>query len=157
MKLCLSERKCYNKQKNDGYILLFSVLLIGIVASTIVVSSLVVGMDNHRTGFTKLNSAQARNLATACGEEALQRISDEQNFDGTDTSQINNGDCQYTVYDLGGQNRMIEAIGFKNGNTKRVLIEIESTNLDTPTSPEDTPITPSMNIASWQEVSEFNW
>jgi hypothetical protein len=139
MKFYLMDKKCYN---NNGYILLFSVLLVGVVASTIVASSLVVGMDASRTGFTKLNSAQAGKLADACGEQALQRISDDQNFSGTESSELANGTCQYTVYDLGGQDRRIEAMGIKHNNTKRILIEIDQTR-------------PSINITSWQEVADF--
>lgn len=131
----------YNKTQR-GYIALISVLIIGAVGMAITVSLLVLGIGNARTSFALVQSSQAKALAGACAEEALQEIRDNTAYTGSQTSSIGQGLCTYTVTDQGQQNRRVEASGSVDATIRK--IEINITNIN-----------PAIEIDSWEEVDSF--
>jgi hypothetical protein len=135
-----SIKKCYNK--NNGYIVLLSVLLVGAVASAIVITSLTLGLDRSRTAFTALNSTQALMLAETCAEVSLQEIDNDNTFTGSATLNPPEGECQYTVVDIAEGVKEIRARGEKHNNIRKVLIETQE-------------LDPEIIISSWKEVKEF--
>ncbi len=136
------KEKCYNIKQPDGYLILMSVMIIGAVALAIVVSMLLSGLGTSRTSFTHQQSAQAKALATACINEALQQIRDNTAFTGSNNLSLGQGDCTYTVTNTGGENRTIQA-----SSTVGLIVRKTQATV--------TQINPSITIASWQEVSAF--
>ena len=87
---------------SDGYVALMSVLVIGSACLAMAISLLTIGTDSNRAMLVRQQSLQARSLAAACGEEALQRVHDLTSFAGTGTLSLGQGACSYTVANSNG-------------------------------------------------------
>lgn len=127
---------------SSGYVALITVIIVGAVTTAIGTALLLTGSDSQRSMLTSQQSAQARNLANACAEEALQQIHDSTSFTGTNTITLGQGSCSYTVINTGGSNRTINATGTVGSVVRKsqVYATIGSSNI---------------SIISWQEVSQF--
>ncbi len=137
----MEQRPC-DKNYQKGYIALITVLVIGAVGVAITISILLLGLGSSRTSFSLEQSNQAKALANACSEEALQQIHDSVPFEGTGNLTLGQGTCTYTVTKFTGHNRTITAAGTVATTTRRVSITLDK-------------ITPNINITSWQEVADF--
>lgn len=126
---------------NKGYITLLSVLIAGAVGVSIAVSLLLLGLSSSRTSFVAQQSTQARGLANACVEEALQEIRDS-SFTGAGNLSLGVGTCSYTVTSVGGENRTITTTGVVGTIQRKVKVTIDT-------------ISSQINVTSWQEVSDF--
>ncbi len=131
-----------DKNFKRGYIALITVLITAAIGLAIVVSLLLSGLGSSRTGISLEKSNQAKALANACAEEALQQIRDSVPFTGTGGLTLGQGSCSYTVTSSGGQNRTITSSGTVGTIIRRVKITIDK-------------ITPDINITFWQEVADF--
>ena len=131
-----------DKNYQKGYIALITVLVTGAVGVAIAVSVLWLGLGSSKTSFSMEQSNQAKALANACSEEALQQIRDSTPFTGSGNLTFGQGTCSYTVTSQGGQNRTITASASVGTIVRKVKITIDK-------------ITPSINITSWQEVADF--
>lgn len=131
-----------NVKQVNGYVMLVSVLVVGAIGVAVSVSLLLLGLSASRTSFSLEQSNQAKSLANACAEKALQQIRDLTSFSGTDVLNLGQGSCTYTVTAGSEENRTIEAYGSIDTILRRVKITIDQIN-------------PIVNIVSWQEVSEF--
>lgn len=125
----------------NGYVTLLSVLVVSAVTLSIGLSLLVSGIDASRIGFLFENSGQARFLADACAEEALQEIRDFTPFTGSGGLSFEYGDCTYTVVSGGGQSRTVTASSTVDTVVRKVTISI-------------TAINPLIVISSWEEVAD---
>lgn len=125
-----------------GYITLLAVLVLGAVAIIIAISLLSLGTSSTKTILAIEQSNQAKALANACTEEALQQIKDSVSFSGSNNLILGQGNCEYTVIKLTGQNREINSIGMIGTIIRKNKIIIDS-------------ITPNINIVSWREVEEL--
>lgn len=125
-----------------GYITLISVLVVGAVGVAIATALLMLGLTSSRTGFALVQSNQAKALANACAEEALQQIRDLTPYVGTDGLSIGSGTCTYTVTSQGGQNRTIESLGTVGTTLRKVEVILDQ-------------IYPHLVVVSWQEVADF--
>jgi len=133
-------KKWYNN--NGGYITLISVLVVGAVGVAIAISLILLGLGSSRTSFAVEQSNQAKALANACAEEALEQIRNSTPFTGTGNLTLGQGACTYTVTSQGGQNRTIIALGTVGTVVRKVKVIINHINpLITPTS--------------WQEMDNF--
>jgi len=130
---------CYN---NKGYSLLLAILVIGVIVIAVTVTSLLLGIDSSRTSFTLEQSKQARGLANACAEVALQEIRNSTIFSGSATINFTNGSCTYTVTNQGGNNRLIVSSSTVDTIVKKIQVNIDQIN-------------PDINITFWQEVENF--
>ncbi|MBI4713619.1 hypothetical protein HY771_00305 [Candidatus Uhrbacteria bacterium] len=135
------QKMLYNK-KRGGYITLLSVLVIGAVGLAITTSLLLLGLSSSRSSFAIEQSDQAKALANACVEEALQQIRDSTPFTGTGSLTLGQGTCGYTVTSQGGQNRTVTATGTVGTIVRKVKVIITNIN-------------PTISISSWQEVADF--
>lgn len=127
---------------NGGYILLLSVLILGAVALAAAVSILLLGLGSERTSFALEQSNQAKALANACAEEALQQIRDSTPYTGSGNLTLGQGTCAYAVTSQGGQNRTIIASGTVGTVIRKVKVIINNIN-------------PAITVTSWQEVADF--
>lgn len=100
------------KRTQGGYVALMAVLIIGAVATAIGLTLLSTGTDSVRLGLTEQQSKQARALALACAEEAMQQIHDNVAFTATNTSvSLGQGSCTYSVGVSGTTLRTVSATG----------------------------------------------
>jgi len=138
--LIQTKQKWYNK-KQDGYITLISVLVVGAVGLAITTSLLLLGLGSSRTSFAVEQSNQSKALANACVEEGLQQIRDSTLFTGSGNLTLGQGTCTYTVTSQGGQNRTVTASGTVGTIVRKVTIIINGIN-------------PLITATSWQEVAD---
>jgi len=134
--------------KNDrqmpesGYITLIAVLLVIAAGTLIATSQVLLGLGFTRSSSTLDRSSQAKSLAVACAEEALQQIKNSSSFSGSGNLNLTGGNCSYTVANQGGENRLITSTGNASDIIRRVKINVEA-------------ILPQINISSWQEIADF--
>jgi type II secretory pathway component PulK len=95
------------KYKEGGYIALLTVLIIGAAAAAISLALVTAGADSQRSALVELQSKQARALAAACAQEALQQIHDNIAYTGANNVTQGAGSCTYTVTSTSGQSRTI--------------------------------------------------
>ena len=131
---------CYNQQ-HKGFITLISVLVVGAVGVAIATSLILLGLGSSRTSFAIEQSNQAKGIANACAEEALQQIRDSTPFTGSGNLTLGQGICAYTVTNQGGQNRTITSSGTVGAIIRKVKIIIDKIN-------------PTIQVISWQEVAD---
>ena len=130
-------------KKQRGYIALIVMLFFVAVGGAIATSLILLGVGASRTSFALDQSYQAKALANACAEEALQKLRESAAFTGSATISLGNGSCTYTVT-VAGQNRVITATGTIGSIIRKIRIRL-SIN----------PITLKFTISSWQEVADF--
>lgn len=131
-----------NNKKRGGYIILVSVLVVGAVGIVIGISLILLGLGSSRTSLALEQSNQAKALANACAERALQQIRDSTSFEGTGNLNLGQGSCTYAVTKLSGENRIVTASGVVGTVIRKVRITIDS-------------IYPQIKVSSWQEVADF--
>ena len=127
---------------HKGFITLVTVLVVGVVGLSIATSVILLGVGISKTGIAVQQSHQARALASACGEEALQEIRNATDFSGSGSLSLGQGSCLYTVTAGSGESRTATASGTVGTVVRKVSIRI-------------TQINPTITISSWQEVGDF--
>ena len=125
-----------------GYVMLISVLVLGSVLVSISVASLVMSVSKTKNDIYSLQLFEAKALADACAEEALQQIRDSTVFSGSGSLTFGLGSCDYNVLIGVGENRSINASGQVGNVIRKVQISIDTIN-------------PLINIIFWQEVGDF--
>ena len=125
-----------------GYVALITVLISGAIGVAIATSLLLLGLGSSRTSFALEQSNQAKALANACAEEALQQIRDSTPFTGTGSLTLGQGTCGYTVVNDGGENRTVTASGTVGTVVRKIKIIVNTIN-------------PAINLTSWQEAADF--
>jgi hypothetical protein len=133
--------KKFNRRRQQGFMTLLSVLVLGAVGVGITLSLLLLGLGSLRTSFAFEQSNQAKALVNACTDEALQQIKDNA-FIGTSNLTLGQGSCVYTVTSQGQQNRTITASGTVGTVIRKVKVVISKIN-------------PAILVTSWQEVANF--
>lgn len=129
-----------SSSSQSGYVALLAVLIIGAASMAIALALLITGIDSQRAVLVTQQSAQARNFATACTEEALQRIHDNTAFTGNTNLILTGGSCTYTISSTGANTRTIDASSTVNGVARKIKVYV-------------TINASSISITSWQEVS----
>lgn len=127
-------------KKQDGYIALLAVLVVGAAAMATALILLTTGTNIQRTTLVRQQSFQAQQLANACAEEALQVIHDSTSYTGSGNLTLGAGACTYTVASTGSSTRTITATGTVDSVVRKsaVYVTINAS---------------SISITSWQEVS----
>lgn len=126
--------------RQSGYVALMSVLVVGAASLAIATALLLTAADSQRSTLVSQQSAQARNLATACAEEALQQVNSSNSYTGTGNLSLGQGSCTYTVSNTGGSNRTITSSGTVGPVVRRLQITatVGATNI---------------TVDTWQEVA----
>lgn len=128
---------------NNGFVALIAVLVLGAVGTAVGISLILLGLGSSRTSFSLEQSNQAKALANACSEEALQKIRESTSFSGASTIFLGSGSCTYQVA-VTGQTRSITTSGTAGTIIRKVKIRLTI-------NPQNLKFT----IASWQEVADF--
>jgi hypothetical protein len=132
----------WSHRRQKGYVALISVLMVGIIGVAITLSLVLLGMGSLRTSFAIEQSNQAKALANACAEEALQQIRDSESFISSGNLTLGQGTCVYAITSQGAQNRTITSAGTVGTIIRKNKIIINQ-------------ISPSIILNLWQEVSSF--
>lgn len=130
----------YKITKNNGYVILLTVLVVGAVAVTAAAALLIVGVDSAKNANLKVSSHSAGLLADACAEEALEVIRESLSFSGYGSLGLGESGCSYFITKLSGQNRTIVASSTVGGAARAVRIKIDR-------------MFPIISIVSWQETA----
>lgn len=125
-----------------GYITLLMVIIVGAVGVLTSISLLLLSVGSSRTSLSFDKSNQAKALVNACAEAALDQIRSSPAFSGSASLTFGQGSCSYTVTNLGGENRLVNASSTVGEVLRKVKITLNQ-------------ITPKINLTSWQEVSDF--
>lgn len=136
-----------NKSENPeassrGFTTLVAVLIVGAIASSVAISLILLGIGTTKNSLAIQQSFQAKALADACGEYALQQIRNSTPYTGSGNLTLGQGTCNFTVTSQGGQNRTITAYGTVGTIVRKVKIIINKIN-------------PRIIVVSWQEVADF--
>jgi len=99
------------RNKEQGYIALLAVLIVGAASVAISLALVMSGADSQRSALSEQQSRQARALAAACAQEALQVVHDNIAYTGTNSITQGAGSCTYTVTSTSTQLRTIVATG----------------------------------------------
>lgn len=127
-------------KRRSGYVLLLSVLILSAVGTAIATSLILLGMASARTSFALARSAQARSLAYACAEEALQQLRLSSSYAGSGNLSIGPGSCTYSVTDAGSGNRNVTAVGTVGSVVRRMATSVTAYN-------------PYLTLPNWQETA----
>lgn len=130
-----------NRTHQNGYVVLITTIIIGAACTATALALLSGGADNQRAARVNEQALQARQLAHACAEEALQKLNEASSFTGTGNLTIGQGTCTYTVTDASGT-RTIAAIGTVGNIVKKVKV-FATINLS------------NISVTSWQEVGDI--
>jgi prepilin-type N-terminal cleavage/methylation domain-containing protein len=76
-------RQKLDPKNSTGYVALITVLVLGAVGAAVAATLVLLGLSSSRTSFALEQSNQAKALANACAEEALQQIRDSSSFTGS--------------------------------------------------------------------------
>lgn len=129
----------YNFSLKPAFVSLISVLILGAVGLSISVYMILFGLASSRDSLSLSQSSQARTLATACAESALEQIRETAAYTGTTNLILGNGTCSYTVANTGGETRTISV----TATVSEVVRRLSLTVID---------IIPVIITDSWQEV-----
>lgn len=120
--------------------MLLSVLVFGAVGLSVIISGLLLGVDASRSSLTLQQSIQARALANACAEEALQTLRESVYYTGNETLTFSTGTCEIqTISGTGNINRTVITTGNVGNVERTVQVEISTVH-------------PTISITSWQET-----
>lgn len=126
------------KSSRSGYTVLASVILVAAIGSTIAVSLLIGGTSAASTAATVQASAQARQLANACAELAIQQLIISILFVGSGNLTVGQGTCTYTVSQQDLLTSLISVSGTVGTVTRRVELTVV--------------VTPMLGITRWREA-----
>jgi hypothetical protein len=127
-------------RSEGGYVALLAVLIVGAAATAIGILLLTTGVDSGRVALVDQRSKQARAVAVACTEEALQQIHDNIGFSGSNSLTIASADCTYTVTVTAATTRTITATATVGDVVRKTQVYV-------------TIGTSTISVTSWQEVS----
>jgi len=128
-------------QNSSGYIALISLLIIGAASLATGVALLTAGIDSQKSSLVQQQSIQARQLASACAEEALLVMHDATATTGTNGLTLGQGTCSYTITSTGSTTRVIDTSGTVGGVVRKAKVYVTIGGS-------------SISVTSWQEVSD---
>lgn len=123
----------------SGYIALLAVLIVGAVATATSLVLLATSANSQRSALTSQQAKQARALAVACSEEALQLINEDTAYTGTGNLTLGQGSCTYTVASTGASTRTIATTATVGNILRKIQISV-------------TIGASNITITSWQDI-----
>jgi hypothetical protein len=133
----------YRKKSSPrGYIALLSVIVLGVIGVSVMLSIILAGISASKTNIALEQGSEARTMASSCTEEALQKVLETATTSAKGSLSIGSSTCSYTITSQNGQNITINASGTMGTLTSKVIAIIATT-------------TPSIILSSWQEVGDF--
>lgn len=131
------------KNNQKGFVALISILIIGAIVLTISIGLSLRSIGETNMSLGEQESHRALALANLCAEQALMKLENTLNYAGGEPVTIGSKSCDIlTISGSGNFNRTIKTQSVVSGYTKKVRVEVSQ-------------ISPTMQITSWEEVSDF--
>lgn len=127
---------------NKGFALLLSVLIVGSVVLSLSLILLSLSSNALRSAQSEVVYGKTSGVANACAEYTLNYLRSNRTWTGTTSLNLLGGVCQYTISNVGGNNRLLQIVGTSSGVTRRVKIIT-------------TAFTPKLVVGTWEEVVGF--
>ena len=127
-------------KNNKGYVTLISVLVLGAVGLSVVVSAALLSLGSSRISLIIEQANQAQALADTCAEMALQEIWNWDANIGTGNLNLGQGTCSYIISSETVP-KVITASGLVGNIVRKVSISVDSLH-------------PYVHLSSWQEVAD---
>ncbi len=127
-------------EKNEGFVALISVLIVGAVGVVILTSLVSLGVSSVKSSISIEDGNRALMVADSCVEEALLKIREDNYFIGTEQVNFDEGNCFYIIESNGEEVRTVKIEGRFKNSTKRLLIVINEIN-------------PKIVIGHWKQVA----
>jgi hypothetical protein len=124
-----------------GYVALFSVIGLGVIGGVITFSLVMLGIGLTKSDLQLMQSTQARQAATSCVEEALQKIRETGTTSASGALTIASSSCAYAIASSSGQ-RIITSTGTASETVSKIKVIVSTT-------------TPLLQLSSWQDVPDF--
>ncbi len=124
---------------NRGFAALIGVLIFGGFCITIATSMVLSATRSMQTSLAMRQSYEAKAVAEACADIALQAIHDDTGYTGTGGTTLGMGTCTYTVTDNGGSTRTVDVSASVGRIVKTFVITTDQ-------------VSPTIHIASWSEI-----
>jgi NAD/NADP transhydrogenase alpha subunit len=128
-------------KNQPGYVALFSVIGLGVIGGVITFSLVMLGISLTKSDLQLMQSTQARQAATSCIEEALQKIRETGTTTALGSLTIASSSCAYVIASSSGQ-RIITATGTASETVSKIKVIVSTT-------------TPLLQLSSWQDVPDF--
>jgi hypothetical protein len=122
-----------------GYVALITVVILGVVATVVATSLVLLGLGHSRSALSENQTSQAKTAADACAEDALRQIRLSSSYTGTGNLTLTGATCSYTVTNTGGTTRQVVSSGVSGPNTRKNTILISA-------------LSPNIVFTSWQET-----
>ena len=116
-------------QTKNGFITLLATLIVGAIGLSVAISLLMLGLGSSRNSLLILQSGQARMMANACTEQALENIVLSPSYSGTGALTIDGNSCTFAVTNSGAT-FSIDAVGEVGRLTKRVSVTKDSNGIN---------------------------
>jgi hypothetical protein len=140
MKIAKKTKKYYNNKRQNGFILLITVIVLGVVGIAVTVSLLLLGIGMTKSNFSWESAQIAKGMANTCAEEGLNNLQANVNYTGTGSVTIGSNSCSFTVTNTGGTTRSVSASATVRGSTRRVNVTVSA-------------VTPKITVSQWAEVA----
>ncbi len=129
--------------RNNGFITLLSMLVASAIGIAIAIPLLLSALDGTRASLVRQQGVQARALADACAEVALEKLGDSKSYAGEETLTLSTGTCTILpVLGSGNKERTVQTIGAAGDAVRKLWIDISD-------------LKPSVTVSSWREVGDF--
>ena len=130
-------------RNQEGFIALISVLIIGAIVLAISIGLSLRSIGETNMSLAEQESHRALALANLCAEQALMKLESVLNYAGSENVTIGSESCDIlAISGSGNFNRTVQAQSTVSGYTKKVKVVVSQ-------------ISPTMQITSWEEVSDF--
>lgn len=128
----------------SGYVFLLSVLFVGVIATAITATMLMLGWLAIANSQTMQQSSKAFTLAETCAEHALLQLYEDSAYAGLESVTNPDGTCAILrIGGAGNENRTICVEGTSGASTRRLEIVLQR-------------LLPSIRVYSWQEIKLFS-
>ncbi len=132
--------KFYQNKKEQGFISLISVLIVGAVGLTITISLISQGISSSKISFSLEKYKKAMTLAEICVEEGLLRVRNDKGFLGEESFSFDEGNCSYEIKENEEDELYVYAVGESGFIKKRLKVTINETE-------------PRVIISSWSRIN----
>ena len=150
----------YLKDNRSGYIVLMAIIVIGAVAFVSSLLILTISAESSQNSAIIQQSNQAKALANACAEYALDALHQNSAYSGNETLTLGVGNCVLAPINLVADLATIQSIGTVQNTIRKVEVIAQVTVTTEETDPEAEPpaepiSTITVQLQSWQEVGDF--
>lgn len=134
-------RRNTSATRDRGFATLLAVLIMGAIGTVVVLALLQLGFGASHNSLLTQERYQAKMLADACTEKALDDIITTPTYTGTQTITLGAGNCSVTVTSSSVP-KTIQSTGTVDNVVQRATVTV-------------TQVTPTVTITTWQYVSSF--